>query len=324
LKDLNILITGGAGFIGSHMVEKLSSHNDVTVLDNFSTGKREYVEKYGVKIIRGDVRNIDDIIPYSRGMDLIIHLAANPDVRRGEVDNRVDLEVNFIGTYNVLESMRRNDVGGIIFSSSSTVYGEAPMPTPEDYGPLEPISFYGASKLSAESYISAFSHMYGIKGVSMRFANVVGPRGTHGVIYDFIKKLMRKSNELEILGDGTQTKSYLHVRDCVEGMIFAYERSVKNYDEFNLGTEDSTNVVEIAKIVVDAMGLRDVRFSFRKGEDGRGWKGDVKRMLLSIEKIKSLGWKPSMGSTEAVRMAAKELVGEIYGKEDTHGGGGIR
>lgn len=323
MKNLRILITGGAGFIGSHMVEKLSSNNDVTVLDNLSSGKREYINYSGVKFIFGDVRKIEDVMAAVSGIDLVIHLAANPDVRRGETDTRIDLDVNVLGTYNVLESMRKNDVKGIIFSSSSTVYGDAPLPTPENYGPPEPISFYGASKLAAESYISAFSHMYGMKGISLRFANVVGSRGTHGVIYDFIKKLMKNSQILEILGDGRQTKSYLHVDDCVEGIIFAFEKSSPGYDVFNLGTEDSTNVMEIASIVVEAMGLRNVKFVTTGGEGGRGWKGDVKNMLLSIEKIKSLGWRPRLGSTEAVKKAAKELVGEIYGKKDTYGSSGI-
>ncbi len=311
MRGKKILITGGAGFIGSHMVENLHRENDITVLDNLSSGKIEYLKNYSVEFIKGDVRRIDEINTAFREKDLVVHLAANPDVRKGEMDNFVDLDVNVMGTYNVLEAMRRNDVPEIIFSSSSTVYGEAPVPTREDYGPLIPISFYGASKLSAEAYISSFSSIYGMRGISFRFANVIGPRGTHGVIYDFIKKLIKNRDELEILGDGKQTKSYLHVKDCIDGIIFAYERSNKKYDVFNLGTEDTTNVMEIARIVTEAMGLKNVKYSTTGGLEGRGWKGDVKTMLLSIEKIKSLGWKPSMGSTDAVRRAARELVVEL-------------
>jgi UDP-glucose 4-epimerase len=323
LKNLKILITGGAGFIGSHAVERLYRENQVTVFDNLSSGKIEHIKNFNIKFVKGDVRNKEEILKVMEDKDIVLHLAANPDVRRGEVDNFIDMEVNFIGTYNVLESMRLRDVRGIIFSSSSTIYGEAPIPTKEDYGPLEPISFYGASKLAAESYISAFSHMYGIKGISLRFANVVGARGTHGVIYDFIRKLMKDKSKLEILGDGTQTKSYLHVSDCIDGLIFAFENSVKIYDEYNLGTEDTTNVLEIARIVVEEMNLENVRLFTTGGEGGRGWKGDVKNMHLSIDKIKSLGWRPRMGSTEAVRLAARELIGEIYGKENTNSGSGL-
>ncbi|MEM4588421.1 MAG: NAD-dependent epimerase/dehydratase family protein [Thermoplasmata archaeon] len=324
MKGKRILVTGGAGFIGSHIVEKLYNLNEVTVFDNLSSGKIEYLKNFNIDFIKGDIRNLDELLSSTKEKDIVIHLAANPDVRRGELDNHIDLEVNVIGTYNVLEAMRRNDVSGIIFSSSSTVYGEAQVPTREDYGPLIPISFYGASKLAAESYISSFSYTYGMKGISFRFANVVGSRGTHGVIYDFILKLKKNRNELEILGDGTQTKSYIHVEDCVDGMLFAFDKTSKNYDVFNIGTEDSTNVMEIAKIVVESLGLKYVKLKIKGGEEGRGWKGDVKRMLLSIDKIKSLGWYPSMGSTEAVKMAVKELIGELYDKENTNSSSSIR
>lgn len=315
MKNKRILITGGAGFIGSHMVEALHEDNEVTVFDNLSTGKLEFISNYKISFERGDITNIDSINKAMKGIDVVIHLAANPDVRKGEKDSFVDLNQNVIGTYNVLEAMRKNDVPLILFSSSSTVYGEAPLPTKEDFGPLEPISFYGASKLAAEAYISSFSHMYSIKGISYRFANVIGPRGTHGVIYDFINKLMRNQNELEILGDGTQSKSYLYVKDCIEGMLYISEKINKMYDEFNLGTEQLTNVMEIAKIVAEAMNLKNVKFRTTGGKDGRGWMGDVKTMLLSIEKAKSLGWKPKLSSNEAVKKTALILVEELGWKK---------
>ncbi|MGC8662840.1 MAG: NAD-dependent epimerase/dehydratase family protein [Thermoplasmata archaeon] len=314
MKNRKVLITGGAGFIGSHMVEKLQEDNDVTVFDNLSTGKLEFIKNYRINFIKGDITNLDELKSSMNGMDLIIHFAANPDVRKGETDTLIDLKQNVLGTYNVLESMRLNDVRDIIFSSSSTIYGEALIPTREDYGPLEPISFYGASKLAGESYISSFSHMFGIRGISFRFANVIGPRGTHGVIYDFINKLKKNRGELEILGDGAQSKSYLYIDDCIDGMLYIFEKYEKKYDEFNLGTEQVTNVIDIAHIVVKAMGLNNVRFKITGGMEGRGWKGDVKTMLLSIDKAKSFGWMPKYTSNEAVEKTAKHLVEELSWK----------
>jgi len=314
MKNRRIIITGGAGFIGSHMVEHLYKENDVVVFDNLSSGRLEFISNYGVKFIHGDVTKIVELRKNFKDIDTVIHFAANPDVRKGEKDSYVDFEQNVLGTYNVLEAMRLNDVPEIIFSSSSTVYGDAPVPTREDFGPLEPISFYGASKLAAEAYISAFSHMHGIKGISFRFANVIGPRGTHGVIYDFINKLKKNSKELEILGDGTQSKSYLYIEDCINGMLFLNERSTKRYDEFNLGTEQVTNVMEIARIVTEAMNLRNVRFKTTGGINGRGWKGDVKTMLLSIDKAKSYGWMPNYTSNDAVKKTTAHLVEELAWK----------
>lgn len=314
MKDRKILITGGAGFIGSHMAKALQDENEVIVFDNLSSGRLEFISGYMIKFVKGDVTRLEELTPVMRDIDIVIHLAANPDVRKGEADSFIDFSQNVLGTYNVLEAMRLSDVPRIMFSSSSTVYGEAPVPTSESYGPLEPISFYGASKLAAEAYISAFSHMHGIGGVSFRFANVIGPRGTHGVIYDFINKLRRNSRELEILGDGTQSKSYLYIDDCISGMLFISERAQKKYDEFNLGTEQVTNVMEIAKIVAETMNLKDVKFKTTGGKDGRGWKGDVKTMLLSIEKAKSVGWKPLYTSADAVRKTARDLVEELVWK----------
>jgi len=313
MKGKRIVITGGAGFIGYHTVKKLYGENEITVIDNLSNGRIENIKEFGekIKFVKGNIKDLDFLKMNMKDAEIVIHLAANPDVRIGEIDTGRDLKENVIGTYNVLEAMRINDIGDIIFSSSSTVYGESPINTPEDYGPLEPISFYGASKLSGEAYISAFSHIFGIRGIVFRFANVIGPRGTHGVIYDFINKLKKNNKSLEILGDGTQTKSYLYVDDCVDGMIFGYERSDKNYNVFNLGSEDYINVKRIAEIVVEEMKLGDVKFIFKPGPEGRGWKGDVKTMLLSIEKMKKIGWKPKYNSEMAVRLTVKSLLGEL-------------
>ncbi|MGC8646666.1 MAG: NAD-dependent epimerase/dehydratase family protein [Thermoplasmata archaeon] len=310
MKNKRIFITGGAGFIGSNIVERLENDNEITVYDNLSTGKKEWIDGKRVNFVLGDILDFENLKKYMKGHDIVIHLAANPDVKLGEKNNKIDLDINFIGTYNVLESMRINDINGILFSSSSTVYGEAPVPTPETFGPTKPISFYGASKLAAESYISVFSAMYGIRGVSFRFANVIGRHGNHGVIYDFIKKLMKNRNSLEVLGDGTQTKSYIHVEDCIDGIIYLYEK-VSGYEVFNLGTDGSTNVMDIAKMVVSLLNLKNVKIYTTGGKDGRGWAGDIKVMLLSIEKAKSYGWYPKYNSDEAVKKAIMEISGEL-------------
>jgi len=319
MRGKRILVTGGAGFIGSHLVDYLIQENEVVVLDNLSGGKYEFLKHHEGKenftFVLGDLLRTEDIETALEGVDVVFHLAANPDVRRGAEDTRVHLEQNLIATYNLLEAMRRKDVRDIVFTSTSTVYGEAEViPTPEDYGPLIPISLYGASKLGAEAYISAYTHLFGMRGVSYRFANIVGPRGTHGVIYDFIRKLKANPRELEILGDGTQTKSYLYVTDCVEAMVFGYEHMKRDYEVFNIGSEDWVNVKRIAEIVVEEMGLSDVKFRFTGGVDGRGWKGDVKVMRLSIEKLKALGWKPRHGSEESVRLTARALIREMAGE----------
>ncbi len=315
---MRALVTGGAGFIGSHLVEELLRRGyDVSIVDNLSSGKIEFVEEAltkGATFYKMDLLDRESLrtLFKSKEFDVVFHLAANPDVRIGAEDTWIHLEQNVLATYNLLEEMRRSDVKDIVFTSSSTVYGEAEeIPTPEDYGPLKPISMYGASKLACEGMITAYSHLYGIKGVIFRFANVVGPRSTHGVIYDFIMKLKKDPRRLEILGDGTQKKSYLYVEDCISGIMFGYERRKEDVEIFNLGSEDWIEVKRIAEIVVEEMGLSDVTFEFTGGIDGRGWKGDVKFMRLSIEKIKSYGWRPKYNSEEAVRLTARSLVKEV-------------
>ena len=306
------MVTGGAGFIGSHIVDRLMSEgHSVVVYDNLSSGRREFVEhhmgKENFKFVHADLLDFDTLSREMKDIDLVYHVAANPDVRLGAKDTRVHMEQNVLATYNVLEAMRKNGVGDIVFTSTSTVYGEAKViPTPEDYGPLIPISLYGASKLGAEAFITSYAHTFDMKAVIYRFANIVGPRGTHGVIYDFIMKLKKNPKELEILGDGTQTKSYLYVEDCVDAIIYGYRNRKEDVEIFNIGSEDWVNVRKIADIVVEEMGLENVAYRFTGGK--RGWKGDVPKMLLSIEKIKSYGWKPKRGSEESVRLTARALV----------------
>ncbi len=313
LKDRSVFITGGAGFIGSHLVEALLAENEITVLDNFSSGKREYLAMHhdnpNFHLLEADLFLPEALEEALTGVDMVFHLAANPDVKLGAEDTRVHLYQNVLATYNLLEAMRKSGVRRIAFTSTSTVYGEAAeVPTPEKYGPLLPISLYGASKLSCEALISSYCHTFEMQSWIYRFANIVGERGTHGVLVDFIRKLRDNPRELEILGSGKQKKSYLEVKDCVQAMRRCVEHSDEQVNVFNVGTEDSIDVTDIANIVAGQMGLTDVLYRYTGGVDGRGWKGDVKVMQLSIEKIKKLGWSPQGGSARAIEMAVKALL----------------
>jgi len=318
LSDARIVVTGGAGFIGSHVVDRIMKEAaEVWVLDNLSGGREEFLERwYGdenMHLVRADVTKLETILPYMKNTDIVFHLAANPDVRSAAENTYAHVEQNILATYNVLEAMRFQDVKDIVFTSTSTVYGEAAvLPTPEDYGPLKPISVYGASKLACEALISSYVSTFGMRGVLYRFANVVGPRSTHGVIFDFIRKLKKNQKELEILGDGKQRKSYVHVKDCVEAMVLGYEGLDGNLGIYNIGTEQSTDVITIADIVVEAMGLGGVRYRTTGGVDGgRGWKGDVKVMSLDVKAMLALGWEPRYTSDEAVRKTAEALLREM-------------
>ena len=314
---MRVLVTGGAGFVGSHLVDALMSQGkEVYVFDNLSTGSLENVKHWlnssNFRFIKGDLLRPSDLENLkNEDFSIIFHLAANPEVRLSSIDPDVHFQQNIVATYNLLELIRRDENSPVLaFTSTSTVYGDAlKMPTPEDYAPLEPISIYGASKLACEALISAYAHTYGFKAVIFRLANIVGPRSQHGVVYDFIQKLRRNPRELEVLGDGTQVKSYLHVSDCVEAMLLGVERSSRQVEIFNVGSEDQVDVRTIAKMVIEEMGLKDVRLNFTGGVDGgRGWRGDVKNMLLDIKKLKSLGWRPKYGSKEAVRSAIRDLL----------------
>jgi len=301
IKGKKVLVTGGAGFIGSHLVDVLVNDNKVTVIDNLSSGKREYVNPKA-DFIEANLLT-DRIEDFFGEKNIVFHLAANPDVRIGAKNTKIHLEQNLMVTYKVLEVMRKKGVKNIVFTSSSTVYGEAPIPTPEDYGPLIPISLYGASKLACEALICSYCYTFDFQAWIYRFANVVGERSNHGVIYDFINKLRANPEELEILGNGDQTKSYIYIDDCVEAMLYGLKANEK-VNIFNIGSEDQITIKEIAETVGEEMGLKP-QLKYTGGE--RGWKGDVPIMLLSIEKLKSLGWRPRCSSSEAVRRAVEAL-----------------
>ncbi len=309
--DKKILITGGAGFIGSHFVEHLSNNNQIKIIDNFSTGKLENIKKFQdkIKIIQGDLRDINFTLKNVNDIDIIFHLAANYSVEYSFKDPIFDFESNAVTTLNVLEAMRKNDIPTIVFTSSSTVYGESnKFPIPET-AELKPISNYGASKVTAEMYIHSFSQLYDIKGLILRYANIMGPRSEHGIVPDFINKLKKDKKNLFILGNGKQKKSYLHISDCIDASLFLFENFNKNFDIFNIGSEEWITVDEIAKIVCEEMSLTKVKFGYTR--EDRGWPGDVPKFLLDISKLKKLGWKPKYTIEDSIRKTVEFLKNTI-------------
>jgi UDP-glucose 4-epimerase len=307
---MRYFVTGGAGFIGSNFVARIlkEPENSVTVYDNFSTGKREFLAELEkderLTVTEGDLLDFEKLKGSITGHDIVFHFAANADVRTGVVNTDVDLNQGVKATFNLLEAMRLAGLNKIAFTSSSTVYGEAlVLPTPEQYGPLVPISLYGAAKLSAEAFAMAFASSFDFKVWIFRLANVIGNNGTHGVIVDFINKLRANPSELEILGDGKQEKSYLLVDECVEAILYVVRNANENVNIFNLGSSDKITVVRIADLVVDELGLEEVKYNFTGGS--RGWTGDVALMILDTKKIQELGFEFKINSENAVRQSIK-------------------
>lgn len=297
---MRVLVTGSAGFIGSHLVEKLSRNQKVIGIDNFSTGIIEHPMTANIDLVS------DNIEPYFKNIDVVFHLAANPDVKLGAINTKIHVEQNIIATHKVLEAMRTNDVKKIVFASTSTVYGNAKkIPTPETYSPLEPISLYGASKLACEALISAYCHTFGMQSWIFRLANIIGSRSNHGILPDFIQKLKISPSELEIFGNGEQNKSYLHIEDCVTAIIQGFEKANEKINILNVGSKDQIKVREIADIVCKIMKLKP-KYTFTGGREG--WKGDVPNMMLDISKIKSLGWQPKYTSKEAVQKTITKIL----------------
>ncbi len=295
------------------MVDRLVPRNGVTVYDNLSTGREEFIsEHFGkpfFRFVNGDLLDITRLSKEMRGHDSVWHMAANPDIRKGTESTMVDLEQNTIATYNTLECARRADVKSFVFSSTSTIYGRAKVvPTPEDYGPCLPISLYGASKLACEGLVSAYAELYGIKSWIFRFANIVGHRSTHGILFDLVEKLNNDPSTLEVLGDGKQQKSYLLVEECVDGMIYGFKHAKDRLNYFNLCADDQIYVKRIVDILVKETKIKNIKVKYTGGESG--WKGDVPKFLLDNKKMKKLGWKPKHTSEQAVRAAAKIVVSE--------------
>lgn len=297
---MKVVVTGGAGFIGSRLAEKLQESHEVTVLDNLSSGTEENISE-DMEMVEADIKH-DNLEEAFQDADAVFHFAANPKVNTFPENRQKDFDENLKGTKNVLEACEEAGVEELVFASSSVVYGEeTEIPTPEDAN-LDPISMYGATKAGGEHMCQVYQQIFDINLTIVRLANIVGGRNRKGVIYDFINKLQENPERLEILGNGKQRKSYLYVEDTVDGILAAW-RSDKTV--FNVGSRDSIDVDGIADVIADEMGLNPV-YEYTGGE--KGWDGDVPEMRLEIEKLVSTGWEPRHNSKESVRKTTRELL----------------
>ena len=303
-----MLVTGGAGFIGSCLTARFLKQGDhVVVLDNFSDGfatrLKDSFTNPRFECVSGDIRDETILRKILKDCSLVCHLAANSNVRKGTKDTSIDFEQNVVGTRLLLECMKESaSCKRIVFTSTSTIYGEAKtIPTPESYGPLRPISLYGASKLACEAMISAYSHLFGIKSTILRLANVIGPTSNHGIVYDLTRKLMKRGDRIKVFGNGTQRKSYLYVDDCVEALLMACARGEHESEVFNVGSSDSVPVTEVLLIIEKVIGHRlNGNVEFKDLGDGRGWPGDVREMMLDCSKLKGQGWNVRYDSRSAI------------------------
>lgn len=310
---MKAIVTGGAGFIGSHLVDQLLEEgNAVTVIDNMSTGSLENLAHHSrnpnLIIRRADIFHLRALEKIMRGHDVVFHLAASANMRRSLTDHRLDLEDNVIGTLNILEAMIKDDINDFVFASTSALYGEASVrPTPENFLGQQ-TSLYGASKLACEAYAQAYTEFSPLKVWVFRFATVIGERCRKGVIWDFVEKLRRNPQELEILGDGKQSKQYLYVTDCVNGILQGYQRSYDKVNTFNLGIEEQTRVNHVADLVIEEMALKEVSRRYVGGV--RGWIGDNSIVNLNLDRIRNIGWEPALSSEQAIRKTIKWTIRE--------------
>ena len=312
-------LVGGAGFIGGHFVDRLMSQADVsrvTVYDNFSSGREWRLERHldapRLHVVRGDAGDLPALSTAMQGHDTVIHLASNPDIARAATEPAIDFDQGTYLTHNVVEAMRITGAAQILYASGSGVYGDlGELEIDEDHGPLVPISTYGASKLAGEALISAYSHMFGLHGCVYRFANVVGDRQTHGVGFDFLRQLDSSAGRLRILGDGTQSKSYIHVGDVIDAVLLAADApGAPRFRTYNVGTADYITVREIAELAVECMGLPVGGTEFVYAGGDRGWAGDVPVVRLSTERIRALGWRNQMTSKEALRASMQGMLAD--------------
>ena len=311
-----VLLTGGAGFIGSHVLDLLgASGTEIAVFDNLVNGKIDYIEKHlslpNVRFIKADILDLEALIEASRGKDLVWHLAANTDIINSHDQPSRDLNDCAVGTFNVIEAMRIAGVPDLIFASTGAVYGDlcAERSVTEDVGPLLPVSTYGAGKIASEAFISAFCHVYGLRAWVYRFGNVIGARMTHGVIFDFLRRLKEDPSRLLVRGDGRQEKNYFLVEECIDGMLYGYGNIALDSDNpcafFNLGTSSVTKVIDIARVVIDEMGIAaKIEIEGTK----KAWPGDQPRVHFEVQKLSKLGWNSRLNSDQSVVVAVRRML----------------
>lgn len=318
MKAAKFLVVGGAGFIGSHFTDRLlagAGTKSVTIFDNFSSGREWHLAHHDgdprLQVVRGDVKDLQALRTTMEGHEVVIHLASNPDIARAATEPDIDFREGTYLTQNVVEAMRSTSASRLLYASGSGVYGDlGHLEVDEDFGPLVPVSTYGASKLAGEALIASYCAMFGLTACGFRFGNVVGPRQTHGVGFDFVRKLMAAPGNLRVLGDGTQSKSYVHVLDVVEAVLLAHERTRKNFEIYNVATGDYITVDEIARLAIEVTGLspENVRLEYTGGD--RGWKGDVPVVRLNTDRIRKLGWKCRLNSRQALCVSMRSLLAD--------------
>jgi UDP-glucose 4-epimerase len=308
------IIIGGAGFIGSHFTDELLRREaSVTLYDNFSSGREWHYERHlrnpRFRAIRGDVTDLAHLTHSMDGHEVVIHLASNPDIARAATEPTIDFDEGTLLTQNVVEAMRRSTPKRLLYASGSGVYGDlGEREAFEDFGPLLPASTYGASKLAGEALLCSYAAMFGLSGCAFRFGNVVGPRQTHGVGFDFVRRLLTDTSQLSILGNGTQSKSYIHVSDVVSAVLTAHEKTDRPFQVYNVATGDYITVKEIAHMAVELLGLDPKKTILTFGTSPRGWKGDIPVVRLNTDRIQSLGWKCTRPTALALRESILSML----------------
>jgi UDP-glucose 4-epimerase len=310
------LIVGGAGFIGGHFTDYLLANESVdavTVYDNFSSGRQWHLAPHHadprLTIVNGDVKDLTALVAAAGGHEVVIHLASNPDIARAASEPGVDFDEGTLLTHHVVEAARVAGVQTILYASGSGVYGDiGETEAREDHGPLIPISTYGASKLAGEALIASYCHMFGIQGRAFRFGNVVGPRQTHGVGFDFVRRLLQEPARLPILGDGRQSKSYLYISDVIDAVMTALRSESRDYQVYNVATGDYITVTEIAELSIECVGLRGAEVLLEYTGGDRGWKGDVPVVRLNSERIRALGWANRRTSYQSLRDSMLAMI----------------
>lgn len=311
-----VCIIGGAGFIGSHFVERLlgdPSIDAVRVYDNFSSGRHWHLDPFRsdsrLTVVEGDVEDLEALTSAVRGYETVIHLASNPDIARAATDPAVDFDQGTRLTHHVVEAIRLTGGARLLYASGSGVYGDiGDLEAPEDFGPLVPVSTYGASKLAGEALIASYTFMFGLTACAFRFGNVVGAHQTHGVGFDFARRLLDDPTRLRILGDGMQSKSYVHVEDVMDAVLLAATHAPLPFAVFNVATGDYPTVRDIAEVAVDVVGISPGTTEFEYTGGDRGWKGDVPVVRLDSSKIRALGWSNQRSSIQALRESIASMV----------------